>query len=64
MLDFRSIAKHALEKHADKIALVVNAEAISYENFDQLIDQHAACLNAHQLSKGDRVALIFARRKT
>ena len=58
MLDFRSIAKHALEKHADKTALVVNAEAISYENFDQLIDQHAACLKAHQLSKGDRVALM------
>lgn len=58
MLDFKTIAKKTLDNNADKTALIINGKSISYRNFEQLIDKHAACLNAHQLSKGDRVALM------
>ena len=58
MLDFKIIAKETLENDSGKAALIVKSKSISYRDFDQLIDKHATCLSAHQLSKGDRVALI------
>ena len=58
MLDFTTVAKSALETDPTKTALIIGNKSISYADFEQMVQTHAACLAAHGLRKGDRVGLL------
>ena len=58
MLDFTNLAKNALENDPYKSAIIINNQQISYREFEKMIEKHASCLAAHDLSKGDRVGLM------
>ncbi len=58
MLDFTTLAQRALQDNPTKTALIIDNKSISYAEFEQMIEKHAACLAAQNLQKGDRVGLL------
>ena len=58
MLDLRTLAKTALERNPDSIALIIGPRSISYGEFDAMVQDHADCLAAQGIGPGDRVGLL------